>query len=234
MRSSILFFAAMALSTAACDHERGSETTPTAASNDAAGRADARLIEATGVLADVTASEQIPGFVKRDAQCVAVVPDLLQGGLLIGGKHGRGVVTCKVGAAWSQPAFFEISGGTAGAQIGAQSADVVMVVVGDRGRQAFFDRDFRVGADLGATAGPTSASRGSDTTSASLRSEIVTYSHSRGLFAGVELGGAKIKQDPQASAGFYGRDVGFTELLGTAATPAPHVDELLTQVRKSF
>ena len=124
-------------------------------------------------------------------------------------------------------------GGSAGFEIGVQSVDLVMVVLSEHGRRAFMNEELRLGGDVSATAGPEGRGRSEDT-DASLRSEVVSYSRSRGLFAGVDLSGAVVRADPDAARAFYGQDEAVATLLESPApTPSP-ADAFLSRVRASF
>ncbi len=195
-----------------------------------------RLADAADVLATVAgdgSDHRIPAAVAARARCVAVVPALVQGALFVGAKYGRGVLTCRTEGGWSSPGFFAVTGGTAGFEIGVQSVDLVMLVLSDRGRQAFTAEELRLGGDVSASAGPEGRGRAEDT-DASLRSEIVSYSRSRGLFAGVDLSGAVVRRDPDATRTFYGRDEAVAALLERPARTPSAADAFLSRVRAAF
>ena len=195
-----------------------------------------RLADAADVLASVAGDgndRRIPAAVTARARCVAVVPALVQGALFVGAKHGRGVLTCRTEGGWSSPAFFAVTGGTAGLEIGVQSVDLVMLVLSEHGRRAFTAGELRLGGDVSAAAGPEGRGRAEDT-DASLRSEIVSYSRSRGLFAGVDLSGAVIRGDPDATHAFYGHDEAIASLLESPAQTPSAADAFLSRVRAAF
>ena len=193
-----------------------------------------RLADAADVVAAIAGDDhRIPAAVVASTRCVAVVPSLVHGALFVGAKYGHGVITCRTGGGWSSPAFFTVSGGTAGIEIGVQSVDLVMLVLTEHGRHMFMAGELRLGGDVSATAGPEGRGRSEDT-DASLRSEIVSYSRSRGLFAGANLSGAVVRGDPDSARAFYGQDEAAATLLESPApTPSP-ADVFLSRVRSSF
>jgi lipid-binding SYLF domain-containing protein len=167
----------------------------------------------------------IPDEVFKGAKCVAVVPSLLKGGFVFGGTHGRGVATCKLpDGRWSAPAFFTITGGSWGLQIGVEDVSLVMMIMTDDGMRHLMNAKFKIGASASASAGPVGrhASAGTDW---KFNTEILTYSRSRGLFAGIDLGGSEVEQDGDSTKAMYGKDYPQTELLtGKIAAPrAAHV-----------
>jgi lipid-binding SYLF domain-containing protein len=189
--------------------------------DDARTDAAQRLGAAAQVMNQIMAAPDkgIPEEVLDGAKCVAIVPDMFKAGFVFGGKHGKGVATCRTRAGWSAPAFFTISGGSWGAQIGAQSIDLVMMVMNDAGMQNLLSNKFEVGADASAAAGPVGrhASAGTDWT---METQILTYSRTKGLFAGVELKGDVIRTDDDSMKGVYGAKVTQREALN-GKVPAP-------------
>ncbi len=162
----------------------------------------------------------IPEEVFNDAKCIAIVPHLVKGGFIVGGKHGRGVATCRTGKGWSAPAFLSVGGGNFGLQIGLQQVDLIMMIMNDKGMQHLLSSKFQIGGDASAAAGPVGrhASVGTDWT---LDTEILTYSRARGAFAGLTLEGAVVQPDDDSTLAAYGRRVPFnSELTGKVATPA--------------
>ncbi len=175
----------------------------------------------------------IPSEVLQAAKCVAVVPDMVKGGFVIGAQHGRGVATCRTANGWSAPAFFTLTGGSWGAQIGAQSVDLIMLVMNDKGMQDLMSSQFKLGGEAGIAAGPVGR-EASANTDWKLKSEILTYSRSRGLFAGLDLSGAVVKPDDDAAQAFYGRNYDFRSILtGQVKAPA-NAAPFLASVRKNF
>jgi lipid-binding SYLF domain-containing protein len=194
------------------------EDTPEAKNNTkAAGR-----VEAAGtVLNEIQQApdNRIPEEVLGSAECVAVVPSMLKGGFVFGGRYGRGVASCRNEKGWSAPAFFTITGGSFGLQIGGQAVDLVMLIMNKNGMNHLLSSQFKLGADASAAAGPVGRHASADT-DWKMRAEVLTYSRARGLFAGLELAGAVIKQDKDSTREFYGRMVPFkTSLQGEIEAP---------------
>jgi SH3 domain-containing YSC84-like protein 1 len=165
------------------------------------------------------ADKGIPEEVLNNAKCIVVVPHLVKGGFVIGGEHGRGVATCRTKESWSAPAFVSIGGGSWGLQIGVEGVDLVMLVMNDHGLQHLLSSKFQVGADASASAGPIGrhASAGTDW---KMDSEILTYSRSKGVFAGISLDGAVVQQDEDSTRAIYGSHPTFHALL-SGEVPAP-------------
>jgi lipid-binding SYLF domain-containing protein len=214
---SFALIAALAF-TIGCSERRNSASTGGAATQGVAEpKAEAvdRLNDAANILNQlVSAPDQgIPETVLTHAKCVAVVPSMIKGGFVVGGRHGRGVATCRTPNGWSAPAFFTLSGGSWGAQIGVESADVVMMFMNDKGMQDLMSSKVKLGGEASVAAGPIGRQASADTDVA-LKSEVLTYSRTRGLFAGLELSGAAIQQDLDSTSGFYGRQVSFRDVLG--------------------
>ncbi len=180
-----------------------------------------RLDNATLVLHQIMAAPDhgVPQEVLEHAKCIAVVPHMIKGGLVFGAENGRGVVTCRTAGGWSAPAFFVITGGSWGAQIGVEGVDLVMIFQGDRGMMRLEDAKFQLGADASAAAGPVGRHATADT-DWKLNTEILTYSRAKGLFAGLTLTGADVRRDDDSMAAFYGLDVSTHSVLrGEVATP---------------
>jgi SH3 domain-containing YSC84-like protein 1 len=195
----------------------------------AAGRAES----AATVLSEIMSAPDrgIPEEVLGSAKCVAVVPTLLKGGFIFGGAHGRGMATCRTPDGWSAPAPFTMTGGSFGLQIGVQGVDLVMLVMNDRGMQALLSSKFKLGADASAAGGPVGR-HAEAATDWKMRSEVLTYSRARGLFAGVTVNGALVRQDDDATREIYGREVPFKTIL-TGAVPTPQGGEpFVAAVRK--
>jgi SH3 domain-containing YSC84-like protein 1 len=179
-------------------------------------------VEAAGTVLDEiegAPDKGIPEEVLGSAECVAVVPSLLKGGFIFGGRYGRGVASCRTPKGWSAPAFFTIGGGSFGLQIGGQAVDLVMLIMNKKGMERLLSSQFKLGADASAAAGPVGRHASADT-DWKMRAEVLTYSRARGIFAGLELVGAVIKQDKDSTRDFYGRMVPFkTSLQGNIEAP---------------
>jgi lipid-binding SYLF domain-containing protein len=198
-----------------------SASTAAWAGSDREATAD-RLDHAARVLHDIMAAPDngIPQEVLEHAKCVAVVPHLLKGGFVFGAENGRGVATCRTAAGWSAPAFFAITGGSWGLQIGVEGIDLVMIIQNDRGMQRLIGSGFELGADASAAAGPVGRHASADT-NWKLDTEILTYSRARGAFAVVTMNGASIRRDDDSTDAIYGVDVSTRRILrGEVAVPA--------------
>src|SRR5437867_2923329 len=185
-------------------------------------KAEDRLKAAADVLNEIQSApdQGIPEEVLGSAECVAVVPSMLKGGFIVGARYGRGVASCRNPKGWSAPAFFTVTGGSLGLQIGGQAVDLVMLIMNEEGMRNLLSSKFQLGADASVAAGPVGrhAEGGTDW---KMRAQVLTYSRARGVFAGVTLNGAVIKQDKDSTREFYGRMVPFkTSLTGTIAPPA--------------
>jgi lipid-binding SYLF domain-containing protein len=184
-------------------------------------KASARVEAAGTVLNEIQGApdQRIPEEILGSAECVAVVPSLLNGGFVVGARYGRGVASCRTEKGWSAPAFFLIEGGSFGLQIGGQATDVVMLIMNKGGMDHLLSSRFKLGGDASAAAGPVGRHAAADT-DWKMRAQVLTYSRSRGLFAGLELNGAVIKQDKDSTRDFYGRMVPFkTSLKGDVEAP---------------
>jgi lipid-binding SYLF domain-containing protein len=180
-----------------------------------------RLDHAGKVLHEIMAAPDsgIPEEVLEHAKCVAVVPHLLKGGFVFGAENGRGVATCRTENGWSAPAFFTITGGSWGLQIGVEGVDLVLIIQNDRGMQRLIGSKFELGADASAAAGPVGRHASADT-NWKLDTEILTYSRARGAFAGLTLTGAAIRRDDDSTEAVYGHDISTRRiLLGEIAVP---------------
>ena len=180
-----------------------------------------RLQMATDVLSQMASAPDkgIPEEVLESAKCIAVVPHLVKGGFIFGGKHGRGVATCRTAEGWSAPAFISVGGGSAGLQIGVEGVDLIMLIMNDRGMQQLLSSKFQISGEGSAAAGPVGrhASAGTDW---KMDTEMLTYSRSKGIFAGLTLEGAVVQQDSDSTRSVYGSDVSFKSVLqGKASTP---------------
>jgi lipid-binding SYLF domain-containing protein len=158
------------------------------------------------------------------AEGIAVFPSLIKGGIIVGAQRGRGVLSVrdKKNGGWSSPAFLTITGGSIGAQIGAQAIDLVLVINNQRGLEQLVKNQFKIGADAAVAAGPVGRDA-SASTDIQLRAQILSYSRARGLFAGVTLNGSTIRQDRDANERFYGTAYRTSQIVfdGLGASPDP-------------
>lgn len=195
-----------------------------------------RLDDSAKVLDELMGApdDAIPDWVISKAQCVMVVPSMVKGGFVFGGQHGRGVYSCRSDAGrWTAPGFVTVSGGSWGAQIGAQAVDLVLVFMNRDGVNALLKNNFKFGADASVAAGPVGRTAEAST-DATVKAQILSYSRTRGLFAGLELSGAAVRKDEDSTKGAYGRNVTGRQLMaGTIAPPAAAANFMAT-LRKVF
>ena len=174
----------------------------------------------------------IPDKVMKDAKCIAVIPSMVKIAVGFGGNHGKGVATCRTeSGAWSAPAPVTITGGSWGLQLGGQAIDLVMVVMNQSGMDHLLSSKFKLGADASAAAGPVGRDAGADT-DIKMRSEVLTYSRARGLFAGVDLNGAALTQDKDETRLLYGKFVPFADILDGKIEPTAASRPFLSALRK--
>lgn len=194
-----------------------------------------RMSDSTKILGELTSApdQGIPETVLKDAKCVAIVPDMVKGGFVIGAQHGRGVATCRAANGWSSPAFFTLTGGSWGAQIGAESVDLVMLIMNDKGMQQLLSANWKLGGEGSVAAGPVGRDASANT-DWKLRSQVLTYSRTRGLFAGLTLNGANVRQDDDSTRAFYGKDYDFRTLLAGNVRPPEQALDFLASVRRNF
>ncbi len=190
-----------------------------------------RMDRSVGVLHAVmsTPDKGIPEEVLSGAKCILVVPDLIKGGFVFGGKHGRGVATCRTTEGWSAPAFVSVGGGSWGLQIGIEDVDLVMLVMNDRGLQHLLSSKFELTGEGSVAAGPVGrhASAGTDW---KMNTELLTYSRSKGVFAGLTLEGAVVEQDNDSTYAIYGKHMSFRSVLSGKVTTPPSADAFVKAV----
>jgi lipid-binding SYLF domain-containing protein len=154
----------------------------------------------------------VPDEIINNAKCIAVIPSMLKAAFGVGGAYGKGVASCRTEKGWSAPAFFSLKGGSFGFQIGGQAADIVMLIMNDEGMNNLLASKFKLGADASVAAGPVG--RHADaSTDWKMRAQVLTYSRTRGIFAGISLNGAVITQSKDDTRDFYGRMVPFRTIL---------------------
>jgi len=181
----------------------------------------ARLQSSVDVLRAIMSAPDkgIPEEVLSSAKCILVVPDLIKGGFIFGGKHGRGVASCRTSDGWSAPAFVSVGGGSWGLQIGIEGVDLVMLVMNEQGFQHLLSSKFELTGEGSVAAGPVGrhASAGTDW---KMNTEVLTYSRSKGVFAGLTLEGAVVEQDNDSTRAIYGKHIEFRTILsGKGPTP---------------
>ena len=182
--------------------------------------------------------DNIPEDLLKKAECVIVLPSVLKFAIGVGGSYGRGVMTCRAGqnftGAWSAPSMIALEGGSFGLQLGGQATDFVLLVMNRRGADGILSSKVKLGADAAAAAGP----KGRDAavaTDVTMRAEILTYSRSRGLFAGVSLEGSTLRPDGDANRKLYGREISAKDIVlhGRAKAPVSAKQLLATLNRMS-
>jgi len=181
-----------------------------------------RMQKSVDVLQSImsTPDKGIPEEVLSGAKCVVVVPNLLKGGFIFGGKHGRGVATCRTAGGWSAPAFVSVGGGSWGLQIGVEGVDLIMLVMNEKGLQHLLSSKFELTGEGSVAAGPVGrqTSAGTDIL---MNTEVLTYARSKGIFAGLTLEGAVVEQDNDSTRAIYGHNMRFRSILsGRVPTPA--------------
>ena len=182
-----------------------------------------RVADAARVIGELRSAPDngIPESIWNQARCVAVMPDVKKAAFVIGGEFGKGVVSCKTANGWSAPVFLRLEKGSFGAQIGAEWTDLVLLVMNEHGIERLLQDKVTLGADASLAAGPVGRS-GTAATDAQLTAEMLSLSHARGLFAGIDLSGGVLRPDNDASRDFYGHVVAGREiLLGKARERIP-------------
>ncbi len=183
-----------------------------------------RLPVAAAVFREVmsTPDKAIPQDLLAKAQCVVIVPGLKKGAFIVGGKYGRGFVECRKsgGVGWSAPGSIRVEGGSFGFQIGGAEVDVIMLIMNTRGVDRLFGSKFTLGGDASVAAGPVGRTASAET-DAAMTAEILTWSRTRGLFAGISLNGATLRPDEDWNRELYGRKIKLKEILVTGELKSP-------------
>lgn len=192
------------------------------------------LQRATEIVQNMTTTapdKGVPKEVFEGAKCVAVIPQLVKGAFVVGGEHGTGVATCRTANGWSSPAPFAVSGISFGPQIGGKSTDLLFFVMNEEGMKSLMSGHFKVGGDVSAAAGPVGRQASAE---AGWKAAILTYSRSKGAFAGASLNGAVLQQDDSATRDWYGKDVPIHDILmGNARTPNPQARAFVDSVQNA-
>jgi lipid-binding SYLF domain-containing protein len=184
-----------------------------------------RILNADDVLGEsLNVPEGIPHDLLDKARCVVVMPSVLKAAFVLGASYGRGTMVCRTGkdfsGSWGLPAMYALEGGSIGFQIGGQATDFIFLVMNERGVKSLLHSKVKLGADVSASAGPVGRTATADT-DAYLRSEILSYSRSRGIFAGVSLAGSTLRPDNDANREVYGRRTSASEIIEGAELTAP-------------
>jgi lipid-binding SYLF domain-containing protein len=178
--------------------------------------------ESAGVLSEIMNAKDngVPEDLLQKAYCVGIIPNLKRAGFIVGAKYGKGVVTCRVNGGWSAPEVVRIEGGSIGLQIGAGETDVIFIVMNERGMGKLMKDKFTLGADASVMAGPVGRSAEA-ATDAAMHADILAYSRSRGIFAGISLEGATLRPDNDENRELYGSNVTAQDILhGREKQPA--------------
>jgi SH3 domain-containing YSC84-like protein 1 len=228
----LMFATAGRMSAQSTDTSRDDASASTTTTKDESD-IEKRIKNAAEVLNEVMGQKDkaIPDKIFTDAECVAVVPSMVKIAVGFGGSHGKGVATCRTANGWSAPAPFSITGGSWGLQIGGQAIDLVMMVMNKKGMDALLSSKFKLGADASAAAGPVGR-QGSASTDWKMKSEVLTYSRARGVFAGIDLNGAKISQDADETRILFGKMVPFATILSGKVAPPSGSEPFLAAVRR--
>ena len=199
------------------------------------GTLDDRLESSRVIINDImkTPDQGVPSAIMKQATCVAVIPGLKKAAFIFGGQYGQGVVTCRTGHGWSAPAFIRMAGGSFGLQIGGQETDLVLVAVNDSGMQDLLKSQFKIGADVSAAAGPVGRNTQAST-NLTLKSELLTYSRSRGLFAGIDLDGTVVSQNTDDTNTYYGTSHTFDQILKGNVLPSDSSKPFVRTVAQYF
>jgi SH3 domain-containing YSC84-like protein 1 len=204
-----------------------------AAASDRRGADLDRVQTASTVLSQIMSAPDraIPDGIMSGAKCIAIVPSSLKASFVFGANYGKGVATCRTEHGWSAPVFFLMTGGSFGFQAGGQASDLVLIIRTAEGMQHLLQSKFKLGADASAAAGPVGrdAQAATDIT---MRAQVLTYSRARGLFLGVSLGGAVIRQDQADTEAFYSKDWTFYSLLNGEVEAPQDSLVLLSTVEK--
>jgi lipid-binding SYLF domain-containing protein len=194
-----------------------------------------RIDAAKTVLDQIMAAQDrsIPMNILEQATCVGVVPGLIKGAFVFGAQYGQGVVTCRTGHGWSAPAFIRMAGGSWGLQIGGQSTDLVLIAVNDHGFQDLLKNKFKIGADAAASAGPVGRNTQAST-DWKMNAELLTYSRSKGLFAGISLDGTVVSQNQEDTEIYFGHPHSFEAILKGTVVPPTGSEEFVKDVAHYF
>jgi lipid-binding SYLF domain-containing protein len=194
-----------------------------------------RLDDSTMLFSEVMATpdKSIPQDLLERSHCIVLVPGLKKGAFVIGGKFGRGFAVCRAasGQGWGPPAAIRIEGGSFGIQIGFSSSDVVLLVMNERGMQKLTTSKFTIGADATAAIGPVGRNATAQT-DAFMHAEILSWSRSRGAFAGASLDGATLRNDLDENEALYGKRWTSKQILGSGATIPPMASKLISELNK--
>ena len=190
-----------------------------------------RLKDAADVIKEMATTDDkgIPTNLLNKARCVVVIPSLTKVAFGVGGQFGKGYLSCRTGSGWSAPGSIRVEGGSFGFQIGGSATDVILLIMNDRGMDKLLSNEFKVGADASVAAGPVGRQASAET-DITMRAEMLAYSRSRGVFAGIAIQGSTLRQDSDENEELYGRKIPNREIVsGKVTIPAaakPFIDAL--------
>jgi lipid-binding SYLF domain-containing protein len=183
-----------------------------------------RIRDSVTVFSEIMKADDsaIPRSILGKAEGIAIFPDTIKAGFVVGGTRGRGILSVRGENGWSSPAFLTLTGGSVGLQIGGQASDIILVINDRRGLENLVNNQFKIGADASVAAGPVGRDAQAST-DIQLRAQILSYSRARGLFAGVTINGSTIRQDRDANERFYGKRLDTKAIVfgGSAGSPDP-------------
>jgi SH3 domain-containing YSC84-like protein 1 len=202
---------------------------------DDAQKADSRLDAAKNVIDQIMSvpDKAIPDSIARHAVCVGVVPGMVKGAFIFGADYGQGVVTCRTANGWSAPVFVRMAGGSFGLQVGGQGTDLVLVAVNDKGMQALLKDKFKIGAGASAAAGPVGRDAQAST-DVMMHAELLTWSRSRGVFAGIDLNGTSVTQNKDDTAAVNGSGHSTDQILRGEVPPPDAARGFLDSIQQYF
>jgi SH3 domain-containing YSC84-like protein 1 len=198
-----------------------------------ANSASERLKESAIVMQEImaTTDRSIPQDLLDKAHCIIVVPGMKKGAFIVGAKYGRGFMSCRKGSVgWSAPAGMRVEGGSVGFQIGGSETDVIMLVLNQRGADKLFSSKFTLGGDASVAAGPVGRTTSAET-DALMHAEILSWSRTRGVFAGISLKGATMRPDHEANSELYGKEIENRQIVENAQVPGA-AQPLIAQLNK--
>jgi SH3 domain-containing YSC84-like protein 1 len=192
-----------------------------------------RLDSAADVLNSLTATPDkgVPLDLIKKAQCIVIVPSLKKAAFVVGGEQGKGFVSCRTKGGWSAPAAMQMEAGSVGFQIGGSETELVMLVMNEKGMDRLLSNKFTLGADASVAAGPVGRSATAKTDVA-MTAEILSWSRSRGVFAGASLQGATLRQDADVNTELYGKPLTNREVLAGGVSAPPAAAKLMAAIRK--
>src|SRR5579864_7569254 len=200
--------------------------------DDGAKKEENRIANSSTVMTEIlNVPDNIPRDLLDKARCLVVMPSVLKAAFIVGGDYGRGTMVCRTGTnfsgSWGAPAMYALEGGSIGFQIGGEATDFVLLIMNDRGANSLLHSKVKLGGDASVAAGPVGRTAAADT-DAYLRSEILSYSRARGVFAGISLEGSTLRPDDKADRELYGRSVTAAQIVRESEVKPPSIAMNLT------